>query len=365
MIFWRNCRISEKQLQALIFLYKYRGLTNEHLRILIFGHLDSTPEGQKANISRYVAGLRKMKLIESQSCYPYSKELIHYLTNKGVEFVKTQIAIDPEGYEMAGFNDEPYGNFEATLLKPPLKNKEHTMMFLDFSIQHRKHINIRHNLYAVQEFHFYQSVSNTTGIYKPGKIRPDGEILLDKGYLFSLEIDTGTERYEQLVAKFNNYRKYLDYCIENDLAAAWVGMLFVCKESNLPIEKDVRVHTIIRAACEGLKYHCWNFYLQIFRGDHIKLNTLLVEDEMFFKRLGIPIPSKTNPIKVEKQKKAERLKREEEQKRRKEENQKRVQQRAQQERLEQQRKQQLEAEQRRREIEEENKKKSFLGRLFS
>lgn len=367
MIYWRNCRISEKQQKALILFYRYRGLTNEHLRVLIFGHLESNPDGQKANISRYVSGLRKLKLIESQSCYPYSKELIHYLTNKGIEFVKTQIIIVPKEHKMGGFDCYLHGDFDALMLKPPLKNKEHTMMYLNFAIQYRNNLTIRHNLYAVQEFCYPQDVSNTAFIYQRGKIRPDGEILLKNEHIFSLEIDTGTERFEQLVAKFKNYRRYFDYCIENDLDAKWIGILFVCKESYLAIEKDIRVHTIIRAAVEGLQYYCWTVSLQIFRRDNIVLKKLLEEDEMFFKSLDIPIPSKKNPIKVEKQLKAERLQlEEEERKRRQEEAQRSVHQQVQSKRLEYERRQKLEEDRRRREIEEEeNKKKGFLGRFFS
>ncbi|HAW4413325.1 TPA: hypothetical protein JLW60_004714, partial [Escherichia coli] len=257
MIYWRNNRISDKQEQILIYIYKYRALTNEHLRKLIFGHLESNPDGQKANISRYISGLRKMKMIGSESTYPVSKELIHYLTKKGVDFVKERILIGAQEDLFLGFNEEPHGDFDVAMLKPALRNKDHTMMHLNFIIEYRNILNVRHNLYAVQDFVYYQELSEYSGTYKEGKIRPDGEIRLNSGSLFSLEIDTGSERYEQLVAKFVNYRRYLDYCIEHNKQPAWVGMLFVCKDSKLPIQKDIRVQTIIRAAIEGLQHYCW------------------------------------------------------------------------------------------------------------
>src|SRR5690606_15894954 len=134
----------------------------------------------------------------------------------------------------------------------------------------------------------------------------DGEIRLNSGQLFSLEIDTGSERYEKLVAKFVNYRRYLDYCIEHNQQQAWVGMLFVCKDSKLPIQKDIRVQTIIRAAIEGLQHYCWTFILQIYRSQNIVLTRLLEENETFFKALDIAIPPKINPLKIEKQRKNNR-----------------------------------------------------------
>src|SRR5690606_2750983 len=170
MIYWRNNRISDKQEQILIYIYKYRALTNEHLRKLIFGHLESNPDGQKANISRYISGLRKMKMIGSESTYPVSKELIHYLTKKGVDFVKERILLGAQEDMFLGFNEEPHGDFDVAMLKPALRNKAHTMMHLNFIIEYRNILNVRHNLYAVQDFVYYQELSEYSGTYKEGKI---------------------------------------------------------------------------------------------------------------------------------------------------------------------------------------------------
>lgn len=357
MIYWRNNHISDKQEQILIYIYKYRALTNEYLRKLIFGHLKSNPDGQKANISRYVSGLRKMKMIGSESCYPVSKELIHYLTKKGVDFVKEHVCIGVEGDLFAGFDGEPYGDFDAAILKPGLRNKVHIKMHLDFVIKCRNILNVRHNLYAVQDFVYYQEQSGS-GTYKAGKIRPDGEIRVNSGHLFSLEIDTGSERYEQLVAKFLNYRRYLDYCAEHNQKEAWAGILFVCKDSELPIEKDIRVQTVIRAAIEGLQYHCWTFTLQIYRSQNIVLKKMMEKNKKFFEELSIAVPSKVNPAKVEMQ----RREREEiERERKREIAQLQVQQQIARERQEYEQRQRQEAERRKREIEEDKKKNRFFG----
>lgn len=236
-------------------------------------------------------------------------------------------------------------------------------MHLDFIIEHRNILNVRHNLYAVQDFVYYQELSEYSGTYKEGKIRPDGEIRLNIGYLFSLEIDTGSERYEQLVAKFVNYRRYLDYCIEHSQQQAWVGMLFLCKDSELPIEKDIRVRTIIRAAIEGLQHYCWTFILQIYRSQNIVLTRMLEENDAFFKELDIAIPLKINPIKVEKRRKEEQAKREKEDAERiREAARLRVQQQHEREKQEYEQRQMQEAERRRREFEEVEKKKNrFFG----
>jgi hypothetical protein len=367
MIYWRNNRISDKQKQSLILIYKYRGLTNEHLREIIFGHLTSDKKGQKDNISRYTAGLKKMKLIASESCYPYSKELIHFLTKKGIEFVKDHVVIDSE-QEFLGFDGHAYGDFEPVMLKPGLKNLEHTMMYLDFAIKHRNRLNVRHNLYSVKDFvYYYETETSLRG--KRGKVRPDGEVLVKDKHMFCLELDTGSERFEQLVSKFENYRRYFDYCIESNLDIPWKGMLFVCKETKLEFSKDQRARTVLRAAVEGLKHYCWTFTIQVFRGEHFIIRKLLEENAEIFSQLDIPIPSNENPVLVEKQRKDEQLKREEEErKKRQEEARIRVQQQVQRGKLEYERKKQLEEEHRRREMEEEERKnKRFfgMGKLFS
>ncbi|MFE8698424.1 replication-relaxation family protein [Cytobacillus sp. FJAT-53684] len=368
MILWRNNRISNKQQQILTLIYQYRGLTNEHLRKLIFGHLDSNQAGQKANISRYTSELRNTRMIESFSCYPYSQELIHCLTSKGIEFVQEQVQIDQEN-KLAGFKDQPYGDFSATMLKPGLKNLEHTMMYLDFATKFRKKLDIRHNLFAVQEYLYFNKVSTNSGYYKNGKVRPDGEILFNQHILFTLEIDTGSERLEQLTAKFENYQKYLEYCMKHEVDSAWEGLLFVCKHTELSIEKDQRLHTILRAIVAGLGYYCWIFSVQIYRGEGIVLSQLFQEQEDLFRNLGIAIPSKENPILIEKrQQEREKQREEEERKRLAEEAQRKVEERIRQERLANDRKKRLEEEQRTRELEEEErKKKRFygVGKFFS
>lgn len=313
MIYWRNNKISDKQQQVAILLYSYRGLTNEHLRRLIFGHLSSDNNGQKANISRYTAALRKIKLIESFSCYPFTKELIHCLTSKGIEFVKEQVIIDPEN-EKAGFDGKHFGDFSATLLKPGIKNLEHTMMFLEFAIKYKSR-QIRHNLYAVREYHYIDKTSDHRFYEKLAKVRPDGEMIGKKGELLCIEIDTGSERYEQLLLKFENYKRYFDFCITNDFNIAWDGMAFVCKESSIDMMRDQRLHTIIRAACEGLQYYVWDFNVQIInrggKGKALNMSLLLKHYPEILDSMSIPLPQKINHVLEKKKEDEENKKREE------------------------------------------------------
>jgi hypothetical protein len=317
MNYWRKNLIAEKQHQVLHLIYKYRSLTNEHLRRLMVGHLNSNQNGQKANISRYTADLKKKKFIESFSCYPYSKELIHCLTPKGIDYIKDFTYTDKNN-PRAGFQDECLGDFDAAILRPGLKNIEHTMMFLEFAIKYRKLLDTRHNLYAVKKYiYYFDDFPNFFSPPKVGKVRPDGECIFN-GKLFSIEIDTGSERHERLVEKFHNYKRYFDHCIYEGIDLPWYGILFVCKESHLEFERDQRLHTILKAACEGLQYYCWTIPLQIINRKEKKnlvLSKVLNDNHLQaeLERFNIKIPQNQNPILDE----LTRLKKEEEERNRK------------------------------------------------
>ena len=293
MIYWNQIPISNKEKEVSIYLYDYRLLTNEQLRILVFGHLKSNKKGQRDNISRYTSALRKKNFVQCKSLYPFSRELVFYLTAKGVEFVKSQINIEPNN-EMAGFGD-CYGDFDAKILKPPLKNIEHTMMVLNFAVKHPK--NVRHNLYAVQEYHYLSQEPNQPSL-KKGKVKPDGEYLTKKKNRYALEIDTGTERMEQLLSKFENYRRYFDYCKSNSISLPWQGILFVAKTSSVNLDKDQRIKTILEAASRGLCSYCWTIPVKILNrgGENVTTDfkNLLIQQNDLVRKLNIPMPATDN-----------------------------------------------------------------------
>lgn len=370
MIYWRNTDITEKQDQIIKLIYQYRALTNEHIRRLIYDHLSSSARGQKANISRFTADLKKKKLIQSFSCHPYSKELIHCLTPKGIEYYKDHALIDKDE-RLAGFKGYPHGDFDSGMLKPGLRNIEHTMMYLDFAIGYSDVLDIRHNLYAVKKYVFYD-FENAWGNSVSGqikKVRPDGEVLRPEG-IYTIEIDLATERKKVLTEKFLNYFRYLNSCVENGEAPQWVGMLVVCKDSQIEFKKDQRLHTILKSACEGLKYYSWTFPVRIInRKKNVDLSNLLINNPETLESIGISIPSTNNPVLEERIIKEEREKQElEERERRQEVYRRKEAERKEQERLLKERKQRELIEEKEREAMEREKNKSgnrLFGRLFS
>lgn len=265
---------------------------------------------------------------------------------------------------LAGFKGEYMGDFEASMLKPGQKNIEHMMMFLNFSIKYKDKFEIRHNLYAPRAYKYiYEDERNI--IYKNGKIRPDGECR-SKGKIYTIEIDTGTERYTKLLEKFKNYKRYLDYCIQENIEHPWYGLILVCKETNVEFERDTRLHSILKAACEGLSYYCWSFPIMILRSEKKPFNLFnqLKIDIKPLTNIGCNIPSEENKALVDRALKEQQEKRDEEERRLiSERAQRQVSERFDRERREYEAKKQRQEkiEQLQREKERQKKDKKFLG----
>lgn len=230
MHIWNNVTIREKQHTILTFLYMYRGATNEQIRRFIYPHLESKPSGQLANISRFVSNLKKKGLVKSVSCHPYAKSELNFLSLKGIEYILEHIeSTGHKDGQLPGFKHEGYhGTFEYDILKPPTQYIEHHLMYADVVVDFMPFGSFRNNLYAVKEYEQIVQMGNRA-YKKRAKIKPDGEFLHPKGPLLAIEIDTGSERTERLTSKFDNYRRYFDYCLENNQKIPWKGILFHTK----------------------------------------------------------------------------------------------------------------------------------------
>lgn len=272
-------KVSQKQKEILILLYRYRGLSNEHLRKLLYSYSKSDKSGQKANVSRLTKQLRENKYIQTASWYPHTKHYIHSLTKKGVDFLRQEIEINPSN-PFVGFHNI-FGDFEASLLKPPIG--KHHLMLVDF-ISDYPNIQLRNNLYSAQK-------------YENKKLRPDAEILF-KNNFYAVEVDTGTERYEQLLEKFQNYYNFYYYCQNNNnnIIFPWSGIFFLNKRRETDFKTDFRYHTILKAATDGFKELCW--VVPIKGIEKISLTNLMKEHQQLLKNHNIHIPKNIQRTKV-------------------------------------------------------------------
>lgn len=299
MQIWNNVKVRNKQHAILVFLYRFRGATNEQIRRYLYGHCDSKRATQLANTSKFVSQLKKDKMIRFSSCLPYRQGEINYLSPKGIQYIFDTCDIDVSNDPDKGF-EEPFGEFEYDTLKPPLNYLEHHLMYVDLVLKEQKYTH-RNSLYAVKKY-TYEKTIGREGYIGNARLRPDGEMLVetkDQKLIAAIEVDTGSERYQHLVEKFRNYKRFFDYCTTNDLDIPYFAIYFQTKQSeqNRGWLNDKRAITVLKAASEGLSYYCWD--IDVFISNRCSMKRLLYKDLSDLERSGVHIPPKENPIAAE------------------------------------------------------------------
>jgi hypothetical protein len=226
-------------------LMKYRGITAKQLTAMMYPSVQYSLSEEKS-VYNYLRKLKKQGLVASYKLQAnVANGSIYYLTSKGYDCAKDMLNIE-EGetgtgwipfyeYESSSLGDLPYD-----LYLPPIKQPAHHLMLIDFFVQLNMieedaydRIHHRLNLYAAQTYevngHKY-------------RYRPDAEVGIGSKR-FAIEIDRATESHEQLLQKFETYKRYLDYCVESDdlvgLSEKIDGIIFV-------VESKRRDHGIKR-----------------------------------------------------------------------------------------------------------------------
>lgn len=76
-------------------------------------------------------------------------------------------------------------------------------MLVDVMVDYKHLGRFRHNLHCVKHFDYTFSTDHVS-YQKKAKLKPDVEMITLNGWILSVEIDTGTERFDKLVEKFSN-----------------------------------------------------------------------------------------------------------------------------------------------------------------
>lgn len=200
--------LNDKQTELLNLMFYYRCATPIQLAQFIYGPYATTISNEK-----YVYGqLAKLEdeglVLRHKPHKRISKHAVFYLSKKGFDFKQNQLSL-PEGYVGSGWmswrdfvnGTIDYGHFDYSVYKPPLKQLQHHLLMIDtllvlYPIQP---ITYRNNLYARRTV----ADGNVRTI-----LRTDAEFKMND-QVYTIEIDRGTESHEQLVAKFDNYFRYI------------------------------------------------------------------------------------------------------------------------------------------------------------
>ncbi|ACA42231.1 replication-relaxation family protein (plasmid) [Lysinibacillus sphaericus] len=207
-------RITERQEEILVYLFKVRGATVKQITQGVFSTTEDLSDSHLyRKMFDTVNRLEKKQLITSFAS-KYSKALIYFLTEKGLNMVYDFLFV-PLNHTGKGFNDD-YGYFKHSVHMPPKLSVNHFLQqtnFYNIVLALKKKVpgafDYRDNLYAAKQYDYMAGTTNITGAYKP-----DGELLVEDQRFF-IEVDTGSEYSSEFQTKFNNLFNYLQSLANN------------------------------------------------------------------------------------------------------------------------------------------------------
>ncbi|WP_047153696.1 replication-relaxation family protein [Aneurinibacillus tyrosinisolvens] len=239
MIDVNGIRISKRFVPILELLYLHRVATAEQLLTAIFPaeyppnfikSLKSRERPQRLNhLFSVLRMMKKEGLLQVDPVEFQGRFLKMYsLTKDGTELSKYMLKIDPDlkadGYE------NKYGDFPYDLQRPPKGRIQHHLLLIEFFLQ-LNFIRVNHPTFSIQ-YRDNRFATRRYTLTQKGEIvddeknyvfRPDAEFRMtveqanEEGIpepilkSYYVEIDRGTEYFEELKSKFEGYARYFDY----------------------------------------------------------------------------------------------------------------------------------------------------------
>ena len=235
-------------------LYFYRGANAVVLTQVFNGSLSYTTQ-QKKQITNQLVRLKEARIVTSKKLEGKDAGSMYFLSTIGLELVYKLLNITPlqagtmwQQYPLKDINHEGLKEYDYDTYKPPIKQYAHHHLILQSIIQlFGKNSDLpsypfRLTLDAVKKYMY----NNQERLLKP-----DVEIMVGDE-IFTLEIDRGTEFYSQLVAKFKNYKNYLDYASKENEESPITKIIFVFEDKNSNHGVSRRFETIMKAFLEGM-----------------------------------------------------------------------------------------------------------------
>lgn len=268
MGYFAGVNLSERGLDIMKELFFYRGMTGKQLVTFITKTSNFTLSQEKS-VYNYLRTLKNNGLVESHRLQDtISRGSIFYLSRKGFDLMKDVFNIEEGGigngtipiHEKTIFGDMPY-----ELHSPPLKQPAHHLMQIEFYshliMDQESVVRHRNNLYAARSF-TYKGEKN--------RLRPDAEVSLLTG-LCCIEIDRATETHEQLVQKFETYKRYLDFCEDDEYVRTPIKtILFVVEGKKREYGIRRRWNNVLSAFYKGMKERYWEVNLILTTLDEVK-----------------------------------------------------------------------------------------------
>lgn len=269
MGYFAGVNLSERGLDIMKELFFYRGMTGKQMVTFITKTSNFTLSQEKS-VYNYLRTLKNNGLVDSYRLQDtISRGSIFYLSRKGFELIKDILNIEEGGIGNGTIpvdENTIFGDMSYELHSPPLKQPAHHLMQIEFYshliMDQETIIRHRNNLYAAKSY-TYKGEKN--------RLRPDAEVSLPTG-LCCIEIDRATETHEQLVQKFETYKRYLDYC-DNDNSTKRTPIktiLFVVEGKKREYGIRRRWNNVLSAFYKGMKERYWEINLILTTLDEVK-----------------------------------------------------------------------------------------------
>ncbi|MFC5449120.1 replication-relaxation family protein [Paenibacillus aestuarii] len=284
--------LSDEQIDILKWIHLYRGITTRQLlaakRPLEFPPhlLDPKVSEPKEKSIRKLIGLLVKKGLVAEKVVPKGRANYAYLTEEGLELISIILEISP-GKIGTGYSGD-HGDFDYELYSPPSTKISHHLILVNFflMLEHLKakyyelKIDYRDNRY-VSERYVLPDLDKSSK-HGTKKIMPDGEIRLNDQF-YPVEIDMGTERYKELVEKFEKYAEYFDFLQEHGRPLP-EGIIFISGVADLASQFRRRWDTVIAAFFQGMDR--WAAHVNLIGGTLNCVERIITEKSRDFTTFG-------------------------------------------------------------------------------
>lgn len=235
-------------------LYFCRG-ANVIVLTQLFNESLTYTQQQKKQMTNQLVRLKESGIVTSKRLEGKDAGSMYTLSTTGLELVYKLLNINPmqsgdmwQQYPLKEINYEQLKEYDYDTYKPPIRQHVHHHLILQSVIalwgkdSDLPSYPFRLTLDAVKKYMYN---------HQEKLLKPDAEVLIDNE-IFTLEIDRSSESYAQLVAKFENYKKFLDHATKENIEPAISKIIFVYSDKSSQYGVARRWETIMKAFLEGM-----------------------------------------------------------------------------------------------------------------
>ncbi|WP_413363449.1 replication-relaxation family protein [Lysinibacillus sp. 3P01SB] len=264
-----NYSLTPLRVQVIETLYVIRGGNARLIAQFIHQKLNCDKKEEK-QIMNVLHRLKENGVITSRKLEGKYAGSMFYLSASGFELAKRLLDIKPNQRGSMWMKYKyPYNQKARALMrdysyeayKPPFQQYAHHQLIIKSIVSaYEKGVNqatpFRLTLDAVKKYTYRDDQKGLAD----GELKPDAELAIGNE-IYALEIDRSTEYYAQLVNKFKNYKRYLDYAATNEQVYPVTKIIFVIDDTERSYGMARRWDTIFKAYLDGMgitdSYKSW------------------------------------------------------------------------------------------------------------